>query len=213
MGVYLWQINVLCVIKLLYFFTEYSRWKPLRFNHSFSPPLWNDFCCCCAARLGRAQSRTPLRGLHQPHSPGRLRGPAHPSLQLGGASVGVPPHDELQRAESRLRLRQVPLVLPGKRRHSPAQWLPAAARLPPVCPPQRGEETPVHWRAAVGHPAGGAAGGMKLTTDWFLNSRIGGDQVDELLVGRSGPGAAADRWSFEFFQSWTRITSEPPRPP
>lgn len=115
--------------------------------------------CGVRGRVGWPPPRGPLRGLHQPYPPRRLRGRADPALQLGGASLGVPAHDELQRAKPWLRLRQVWLQRCNDERHPSSPWLRPGAWLQTECLPQQREETPVHQRSAAHHQAHGVTPG------------------------------------------------------
>lgn len=60
-----------------------------------------------SSRMDRSDTRSWLRGLHKSDPAGRVRRPVDPAVPERSAALRVPPHDELQRAEPRLRLRQI----------------------------------------------------------------------------------------------------------
>lgn len=123
-------------------------------------------CLHSAVSVGRAHPRSPLWGLHQPDPTRRLRGSVDSPVQLCGAPLAVPAHDELQRAEPWLCLCQIRLISSSYQCHSPAAWSHAGARCPPQCPPQHREETPLYRRPASRHQARGPTTGT--TALWLV---------------------------------------------
>ncbi len=82
-------------------------------------------------RLARSCSRPRLWGFHQPDPTWCLRGPPDPSFRERWHYLWVSSHDELQRAEPRLRLRKVRWSRHRlHRRHDPASLPSAGGGLP-----------------------------------------------------------------------------------
>lgn len=116
-------------------------------------------CLHSALSVGRSCPRSPLWGIHQPDPTRCLWGSFDSPIQLCGAPLGVPAHDELQRAEPWICLCQVRLICSRYRCHSPAPWSHAGAWLLSQCTPQHREKTPFYMGPASYHQARGPSTG------------------------------------------------------